>query len=162
MATGLWYTNVLNFGPLYWFWRCKEHPYPLSSELGLWRRLEVTDWCLASWSWLEYGHWYLIHPWSKLWLSILILKVQRNFMSFKSWFRALEDAGGSWPGFGILILIWIWFLVFDRPIFWILTLSWFWGCKEHLCPLNLDLGLFMMLEAPDWSYACLSLFRYGH
>ena len=33
-------------------------------------------------------------------------------MSFKSSFKALEDAGGSWMGFGILILIWILSLVF--------------------------------------------------
>ena len=33
-------------------------------------------------------------------------------MSFKPWFGALKDAGGSWPGFGILILIWILSLVF--------------------------------------------------
>ena len=35
---------------------------------------------------------------------------------------ALEDAGGSWLGFGILILIWIWSLVFDIPIIQILAL----------------------------------------
>ena len=47
----------------------------------------------------------------------LILKVQRTSMSFKSSFRALEDAGGSRLEFGILILIWIWSLVFDTPLF---------------------------------------------
>ena len=30
--------------------------------------------------------------------SILILKVQRTVMSFKSSFGVWEDAGGSWPG----------------------------------------------------------------
>merc|ERR1711954_442667 len=54
--------------------------------------------------------------------SILILKVQRTSMSFKSSFGALEDAGGSWPGFGILILIWILSLVFDTPMITILAL----------------------------------------
>ena len=43
-------------------------------------------------------------------------------MSFKSSFGALEDAGGSWLGFGILILIWIWSLVFGTHIFQILAL----------------------------------------
>ena len=47
----------------------------------------------------------------------LTLKVQRTSMSFKSWFGALEDTGGSWLGFGILILIWIWSLVFDTNMF---------------------------------------------
>ena len=117
MVTGLWYTHIPNFGSLSWFWRCKEHPCPLSPHLGLWRTLEVPDWGLASWSWFGYGHWSLIHPWSEFWLSILILKVQRTSMSFKSSFGALEDAGGSWLGFGILILIWIWSLVFDTPMF---------------------------------------------
>ena len=112
----------MNFGSLSWLWRCKEHPCPLSPHLGLWRTLEVPDWGLASWSWFGYGHWSLIYPWSEFWLSILILKVQRTSMSFKSSFGALEDAGGSWLGFGILILIWIWSLVFDIPMIRILAL----------------------------------------
>merc|ERR1711954_356789 len=72
---------------------------------------------LASCSLYGYGHWSLIHPYSKFWLCILILKVQRTSMSFKSSFGALEDAGGSWLGFGIQIMIWIWSLVFGTPIF---------------------------------------------
>ena len=122
MVTGLWYTHILNFGSLSWFWRCKEHPCPLSPHLGLWRTLEVPDWGLASWYWFGYGHWSLVHPYAEFWLSILILKVQRTSMSFKSWFGALEDAGGSWLGFGILILIWIWSLAIGTPIFRILAL----------------------------------------
>ena len=31
MVTGLWYTNIPNFGSLSWFWRCKEHPCPFRS-----------------------------------------------------------------------------------------------------------------------------------
>ena len=77
---------------------------------------------LASWLWFGYGHLHLIDPWSKFWLSILILKVQRTSMSFKSSVLALEDGGGSWLGFGILIVIWIWSLVFDRPMIQILDL----------------------------------------
>ena len=107
MVTGLWHTHDPNFGSLSWFWRCKEHPCPLSPHLGLKRMLEIPDWGLAPWSSFGYGHWPLIYPWSKFWLSILHLKVQRTSMSFKSSFGALEDAGGSWLGFGILILIWI-------------------------------------------------------
>ena len=42
-------------------------------------------------------------------------------MSFKSSFGALEDAGGSSLGFGILILIWIWSLVFDTSMIRILA-----------------------------------------
>ena len=55
-------------------------------------------------------------PWSEFWPSILILKVQRTSMSFKSSFWALEEAGGFWVLFGILILIWIWSLVFVTPM----------------------------------------------
>ena len=84
--------------------------------------LEVPDWGLASWYWFRYGHWSLAQPYSEFWLSILILKVQITSMSFKSWFGALEDAGGSWLGFGILILIWTWSLVFDITLFLILSL----------------------------------------
>ena len=76
------------------------------------------SWCgLASWYWFGDGHWALVHQYSEFWLSILILKVQRTSMSFKSWFGALEDAGGSWLGFCILILIWIWSLAFVSSIF---------------------------------------------
>ena len=84
--------------------------------------LEVPDWGLESSFWFGYGHWSLIHLCSEFWLSILILKVQRTSMSFKSSFGALEDAGGSWLVFGILILIWIWSLVSDTPMCQILAL----------------------------------------
>ena len=43
-------------------------------------------------------------------------------MSFKSSFGALEDAGGSCLGFGILILILIWSLVIFTPMIQILAL----------------------------------------
>ena len=72
---------------------------------------------LASLSWFGYGQWALIYPWSKFGLSILIFKVQRTSISFKPSFGALEDTGGSWLGFGISILIWIWSLVFVPSIF---------------------------------------------
>ena len=151
-----------------------------------------------------YGHWSLIYLWSEFWLSLLILKVQRTSMSFKSSFGALEDAGGSWLGIDILILIWIWSLAFDIPLIWILalylyfegakniyvlqvliwdfggcwrlltgvwhldldlnmftdlwypnipnfgSLSWFWRCKEHPCPLSPIYGLSLGLGVPDW------------
>ena len=65
MVTGLWYTHDPNFGSLSWFWRCKEHPCPLSPHLGLWRMLEVPDWGLASWSWFGYGQEPCLDlPWS--------------------------------------------------------------------------------------------------
>ena len=54
--------------------------------------------------------------------SILILKFQITPLSFKSSFGALEDTGGSWLGFGILILIWILPLVFDTTMIQILAL----------------------------------------
>ena len=104
------------------FWRCKEHSCPLSPYLGVMRMVEVPDWGLASLSWFRYGQMSLIHPWSDFLLSILILKVQRTSMSFKSSFGALEDAGGSWLGFGILILILIWWLVFCTHMLPILAL----------------------------------------
>ena len=122
MVIDLWYTNDSNFGSLSWFWRCKEHPCPLSPHLGLWRMLEVPDWGLASWSWFGYGHWSFIQPWSEFWLSILILRVQRTLMSFKSSFGTLEDARGCWLGFDILIMILIWSLVFDATMIQILAL----------------------------------------
>ena len=48
MVTDLWYTHILIFGSLYWFWRYKKHSSPSSSDLGLWRTLKVPDWVLSS------------------------------------------------------------------------------------------------------------------
>merc|ERR1712112_265361 len=84
--------------------------------------LEGPDWGLASDIDLDRVTSPLIYPYSEFWLSILILKVQRTSMSFKSLFGALEKTGGSCLGFGILILIWIWSLVFGTPICQILAL----------------------------------------
>ena len=55
MVTGLGYSHVPNYGSLSWFWRCKGHPCPLSTDLGLWRMLEVPDWGSASWFWFICG-----------------------------------------------------------------------------------------------------------
>ena len=104
MVTGLWYTHVLNFGSLSWFWRCKKRPCLLVTHFWIWGMLDDPDWGFASWSWFGYGHWSLIHPCSK------------------SSFGVLEDAGGSWLEFGILVLIWIWSLVFDKPMIQVLAL----------------------------------------
>ena len=109
------------FGLSIWILKV-QRTCPLSPDLGLWWGLEVPDWGLASWSWLEYGHWSLIDQWSRFLLSKLILKVQRTSMSFKSCFRALEDTEGSWPGFSIFIMIWIWSLVFYTTMIQILAL----------------------------------------
>ena len=122
MVSGLWYTNDLNFGSLSWIWRCKKQPCLLSPDLELWRMLEILDWGLASWSSFVYDWWSFIHLNSEFWLSILILKVQRTSMSFKSWYGALVGAGGSWLGFGNWVFIWIWSLVFFTPLIQILFL----------------------------------------
>ena len=144
----------------------------------------------------------------------MILKVKRTSMSFKSWFGILEDAGGPWLEFGILILIRILSLVFGTPMFQILalyldfegakniyvlqvwicgfggcwrfltgvwhhdldldmatglwyshdlnfwSLSWFWRCKEHPCPLSPDFGLWRTLEVPDLGLSSWSWFGY--
>ena len=105
MVTGLWYTHDPNFGSLSWFWRWKEHPCPLSPHLGLWRMLEVPGWGV--------GILILIWICSMVFYTLMIrtlapylgMKVQKKFMSFKSSFGVLEDAGGSWQGF--------WHLDFD-------------------------------------------------
>ena len=115
--------HVLNFGTQSWFLRWKEHPCPLSLELGLWGTLEVPDWGLASWYWFGYGHWSLMYPGYDFLLSVLRLKVQRTSMSYESSFGAFEDAGCSWLGFGIVIWICIWSLVFGTPIFRIMALQ---------------------------------------
>ena len=95
---------------------CRKHPWPSSLIWGIgghWRFLTGVLHVDLDFDMVN-GIWYTPYP--KFWLSILTLKVQRTSMSFKSSFGALEDAGGSWLGFGILILIWIWSLVFDTPL----------------------------------------------
>ena len=67
-VTGLWYNHDLNFSSLSCVWSCKEHECPLSPYLGLWRRLEVPEWGLASWSLFGYCCWSLI----------LLLQFSRN------------------------------------------------------------------------------------
>ena len=76
MFTDLWYPNIPNFGSLSWFWRCKEHPCPLSPIYGLWLGLEVPDWGLASWSWFGYGHWFFIYLYSDFWLHLDFLSAR--------------------------------------------------------------------------------------
>ena len=159
MVTGLAYTHDPNFGSLSQFWRCKEHPCPLNPHLWLWRTLEALDWGLASWS--GYVHWSLIHPWSKFWLSILTLKVQRTSMSFKSSFGALEDDGGSWLGFGIFRFDYGTDLWYNHDLNFG-SLNWFLRYKEHPYPLSPHLELWRILEVSDWASEFWSWFGYGH
>ena len=148
MVTGLWNTHDPNFGSTSWFRRWKEHQCPLSPDLELSRTLEIPDLGLASWSWIGYGHWSLIHPCSKLWLSILILKGQRTSMFSESWFG--PDGEGSW--LDLISCPWFRFgrWSFIHPFSKFSYLTWFWRCKEHPCPLSSDLGFWRMLQVPDW------------
>ena len=161
MANGLLNTLPQNFGSLSWLWRCKEHPCPSIPNLGLWRMLEVPDWSLASCYSLGYGHWFFILPWSEFWLWILIMKMQRTSMFLMSWFGALEDAEGSSVGFCILFEILIWSLVVYIHDLYFCPLSWFWRCKDHYVLLRPDLGLWRMLQVPDWSFASWYWFGYA-
>ena len=141
LASWSWFRHG-HFGSLTWFWRCNEHPCPLSTNLELWRTLEVPDWGLASWSWFWYDHLSLIYQWSKFRLSILILKVQRPSMSLKV---LILGFGKGWR-----LLTGVWYLDLDMNRITVLwynhdpnfgSISWFWRCKEHPCPLSLHLGL---------------------
>ena len=122
MVTGLWYTYIPNFGPLSWFWRCKEHLCALSPDSGLWLGMKVPDWGLASWYWFGYGHWSLIYQCSKFWIFIFIWRRKEHPWPFS------PDLG-LWmmlkvPDWGLIFWssIWIWSLVFGTPIIWILAL----------------------------------------
>ena len=42
------------------------------------------------------------------------------------------------------------------------SLSWFWMCKEHLCPLSPDVAIWRMMDIPDWDLASWSWFGYSH
>ena len=59
-----------------------------------------------------------------IWILALYLDFEgaKNIHVFKSSFGALEDAGGSWLGFSILVLICILSLVFAIPLLKMLAL----------------------------------------
>ena len=134
--------SSLGFGTWSWFWYghlSSIHPFSEFWFSILLLKVKRTSMYLKSWfgafgdtggSWLGVGIiiliwiWSLVlkYPCSEFWRSVWSFKLQRTSMSFKAWFGALEDAGGSWPRFGILILLWIWSLVCDTPMFQILAL----------------------------------------
>ena len=113
--TGLWFTHDPNFCSLSWFWTCKEHPCSLSPYLWLWTMR------VGSWLWFVIINlvliWLrsLVHTCAKSGLSFWILNVQVLLLAF-------ENAGGSWLGFDIFVLIWVWPLICDTPLFQILCL----------------------------------------
>ena len=131
------------------------------SLLGLWGMLEVPDWGLASWLWFEIDHWSLTHPWSEFGLSILIFKVQRTSISFKSSFwlwRTLKFPDLGWHldlDFDMVTGLWY---IHDPNLD---PLSWFWRCQKYQCPSCPHLGLWKMLDVPDWGLAPWSWFKYG-
>ena len=91
-----------------------------TSYFGFWRMLEVPD--LGSWFLYEYGQLSFIQMYADYLLSILILEVQGTSTSFKSWFGGVDNSGGLWLGFWILILIWIYSPSFETPMIQILAL----------------------------------------
>ena len=72
--------------------------------------------------------------------SILILKMQRTSISFKSSFGDFDEAGVPWLGFGILLLIWIWSLVFDTPMSCTLAVYIDFEGATNICFLNVLIG----------------------
>ena len=146
IITGLYFIHDPNFGSLYRFWRFKEHPGPLSPDFGFGKMLEAPDWGFASWYWFGYDHWF----------SVRILGLYLNFqgaktsMPFKSWFGVLEIP--DWVldlDLDMNRVIGLWY----THVLNFISLSWFWRCREHPFPLSPDLGLWRMLEVPDWGWA---------
>ena len=121
MVNGLWFNHVLNVGSILIF-----KLQIASISFKSWFRALVYDWGF----WLSFDIMILIWIWSlafntPMFLILALhfdLKVQRTSMSFKSCFWALEDAGGPWLWFGILILILPWSLAVHKLIFQILAL----------------------------------------
>ena len=124
----LWYTNVSNFGSLSWFWRWKEHTCPWSPYLGLWRML-----CGVCYSYLDLvivtGLWYT---------HILNYDLLSDFEGAKKitvlqvLISSVWGFWGSWLGFGILILIRIWSLVFGSPMFWFFVLHLYFESAKDI------------------------------
>ena len=122
VVTVLWYTHIPNSGSLSWFCRCKAISCLLSPDLELWRMLEAGVWHLH----LNLEMVTCLWVWCTLVLNLGSLssfwRCKEHLCPLKSWLGALEDAGGSWLGLGIIFLIWIWLLIFDTPMYWILAL----------------------------------------
>ena len=162
MVTGLWYTHDPNFGSLSWFWRYKEHPCPLSCDSGFQRTLEVPGlvWHLDLDLDMITGLWYTQAP---------------NFGSLPWFWRCKEHQCTLSPHLGLWrtleVLTGVWHLDFDLDMITSLwythdknfcSLSWFWRCKEHPCPLCSYFGLWRTLEVSDWDFSPWYLFGYGH
>ena len=125
MTNVLWYTNFQILSLYLDFEGARNIHEILSPDLGLWRILwfltgvldhdldydmatglwynYVPNWCSLSWFSLCQGYQCSLSPNLGLWMM--------------PGFRALDDAGGSWLGVWILILIMIWSLNFDTSIF---------------------------------------------
>ena len=86
---------------------------------GCWRFMTWVGIFILIWIWsLAFAK-----PMFKILDLYLDFKGAWTSMYDKSWFGALEDAGGSWLGFGILIFIWLWSIVFSNtPMFQVLAL----------------------------------------
>ena len=132
----------LKFGILIliWIWSLVFNT-PMSQILALCLDFEITKniYVLLVLIWAFGGCWrFLTFVWNidldldmvpGLWYNLVpnfvslswFWRCKEHLCLFKSWLGALEDARGSWLGFGILILIWIWSLAFDTPSskFWL-------------------------------------------
>ena len=109
--------------------------------------------------------WSLVFGTAMIWMLALYLdfECEKTSMFFESWLWTLEDAGGSWIGFVILILICILSLVFGTAMIWMLALYLdFEGAKTIHVLKSPDFGLWKRLEALDWGLASESWFGYGH
>ena len=72
--------------------------------------------------------------------------------TFKSWFWALMEAGGSWWGFCILIFIWIWSLVFDTPILQRLSLYLHFEGAKNICSFKFWYGALEDAGCSWWGF----------
>ena len=144
--------------------------------MGLWRTLEVPDWSFASWYLLWYRHRYLVEPYSKFWSTSWFWRCKEHPCTLShhlGLWRTLEvpDLGlASWSCF------WIWSMVFDAPMIWILDLYLqfegakniqviIWGFGGHwrlltgVWHLNVDLGMVTGLwYTHDPNFSSLSWF----
>ena len=168
MITGVWHTCDPNLGSLYYykFW------------FGLWRILEIHGLYLASLalenaagSWLGFDILILIWIMSLVFDTPMfqILALYINIEGAKNIHVIWVLTCGLWGHGGFLTRVWqddldqdmgtgLWCTL--DPNFG--CLCWFWRCKEHPCPLNPDLRLWLGLQVPDWGLASWSWFGYCH
>ena len=122
-----------------------------SSHIQFWLRLV----------WLRKVSLAMLSSQIKFWLRLNLLQKNINFLhdlhwNFGEWWRF--PTGVLHLDFDLDMVTDLWYTYDPNAGF----LFWFCRCKENPCPIIPHLGVWRILEVPDWSLAPWSWFGNGH